>query len=389
MKNDCYIIGKSLVCSLGSTQEQITNTLFNLNQENYEDFLQEKFRKKAFYSIEEFPEKVDSRFFDILKKVIDDVLKDACLDLKEKEDLHIFIGSTSMGVSINEEQNKRHFVNDSEKELSNIGYGFIGNFVEEYIGSKQKSLLFSTACTSSINALSYAAQLIKHKKIKKALIIGIELFNKSTFNGFGSFMLLSQNKVYRPFDKRSDGIILGEGCSAVIVSSERKSDDDFRYLSSANICDNFSDTSSDPSGEPIVQTLKKTLENANINLKDIDLIKAHATGSENNNLSESNALTKLFSSQKIKVDVTALKPYIGHTLGACGTNELIVLLYCIQKGFFPACLGFEYPIDNLSFTPLVHHKNISNKVTVLLNFVAFGGNNSSFIFTNKSHNVHP
>jgi len=389
MKSDCYIIGKSLVCSLGSTQEQITNTLFNLNQENYEVFLKEKFRKKAFYSIEEFSQKLDNRFFDILKKVIDDVLQDACLDLKEKEDLHIFIGSTSMGISLNEEQNKKNHHNPDEDELSNIGYGFIGSFVENYIHSKHKSLLFSTACTSSINALSYAAQRIKHNKIKKAIVIGVELFNKSTFNGFGSFMLLSQNNVYRPFDTRSDGIILGEGCSAVIVSSERKSDDDFRYLSSANICDNFSDTSSDPSGEPIFQTLEKTLQNANINLKDIDLIKAHATGSENNNISESNALTKLFNSQKIKVDVTALKPYIGHTLGACGTNELIVLLYCIKKGFFPACLGFEHPIANLSFTPLLEHKNISKKVTVLLNFVAFGGNNSSFILTNKSHNVHP
>lgn len=143
-------------------------------------------------------------------------------------------------------------------------------------------------------------------------------------------MLLSQNKVYRPFDKQSDGIILGEGCSAVIIdSSKKRKKTDFKYISSSNICDNYSETTSNPTGEPIFNCMDKSIKNANLTLNDIDLIKAHATGSENNNSSEANAINTLFDKYKTNTNVTALKPYLGHTLGACGTNEIVFfdLLY--------------------------------------------------------------
>jgi len=314
-------------------------------------------------------------------------LNDAKLSFEEKEDLHIFIGSTSMGISINEEQNDKFCAGLSNDELVNIGYGFIGTFVEEHIKSKHKALLFSTACTSSINAMAHASRLIKYKKIKKAIVIGLELFNKSTYNGFSSFMLLSPSQVYRPFDARSDGIILGEGCSAVVLSTEKKTKDDFKYVSSSNICDTYSETTSDPSGRPILECMEKTIKNANIKLNEIDLIKAHATGSENNNTSESNALNNMFQKWNYKTQVTALKPYLGHTLGASGTNEMIILLYCIENGFFPACLGYENPIENSDFSPLLAHKKVSKQINILLNYVAFGGNNSSMIISNKSQHV--
>ncbi|MDC0932242.1 beta-ketoacyl synthase N-terminal-like domain-containing protein [Arcobacteraceae bacterium] len=384
MKNNCYIIGKSLSCSLGTTKESIVKSVKNLDQCNYESFLEEKFKEKNFYKIDGFTSSSNNYFFEILKKVIDDALKDASLSAVDAEDLHIFLGSTSMGISINEEENEKFHNNESNDELVNIRYGFIGTFIEEYIKSKYKSLVLATACTSSINAFSYASKLIMHSKIKKAIVIGIELFNKSTYDGFSSFMLLSQENIYRPFDSRSDGIILGEGCSAVILSADKNKDDDFRYLASSNICDNYSETTSDPTGKPILQCLETTIENANIQLNDIDLIKAHATGSENNNTSESNALNTLFKKWNHKIKVTAIKPYLGHTLGASGTNEMILILYCIENGFFPACLGYQNAIEGSDFFPMIEHEYITSKVNILLNYVAFGGNNSSVIISNKS-----
>ncbi len=384
MDTNCYIIGKSLVCNLGQSKDVITNNLRALNQDNYKSFLDKQFENKVFYSIKDFSDSASTRFFDILKKVIDDALSDASLTDEVKEDLHIFIGSTSMGISINEEQNKKFHDDISADELVNIGYGYIGTFVEEYIKSKYKSLLFSTACTSSINALNHASKLIMHNKIKNALVIGVELFNKSTYNGFSSFMLLSQANIYRPFDNRSDGIILGEACSAIILSSKSKSNDDFRYISSSNICDNYSETTSDITGKPILECIEKTIKNSKISLVDIDIIKAHATGSDNNNTSESNALSALFEKYNTTVAVTALKPYIGHTLGASGTNEMLLLLYCIEEGFLPACLGFENAIEGMKFRPITEHKEVSSTVNILLNYVAFGGNNTSIIISNKS-----
>lgn len=384
MKNDTYIRGKALFCNLGNNKKEITQNTNTLNQDNYLCFLEEKFRNKAFYEIKDSYSSQKDKFFTILKKVIDDAIIDANIKSDDKKDLHIFIGSTSMGISLDEETNKKFYEKKHQDELSHIGYGYIGTFIEEYLQSKHKSNIFSTACTSSTNALAYASKLINHGKIKKAIVIGIELFNKSTFDGFSSLMLLSANKVYRPFDEKSDGIILGEGCSAIVLDSSKNKEDDFKYISSSNICDNYSETTSNPSGEPIFDCMNKSIQNAKLSLDDIDLIKAHATGSENNNSSEAKAINSLFNSYKTNTNVTALKPYLGHTLGACGTNEIVFLLYCIEEGFFPATLGYEKSEHQLEFLPLSSHKNHSKKATVLFNFVAFGGNNSSIILSNKS-----
>lgn len=75
-----------------------------------------------------------------------------------------------MGISIDEETNIKFHEEKHIDELSHIGYGYIGTFIEEYLQSKYKSNIFSTACTSSTNALAYASKLIKHGKIKKKLL---------------------------------------------------------------------------------------------------------------------------------------------------------------------------------------------------------------------------
>lgn len=380
---NAYIIGTSLVCNLGDSALSITSRLKNLNQNNYLDHLKQVFKERLFYSIESPKTSNLERYHYILDKVIFNAIKDANLTKEEQEELHIFIGSTSMEMGSNEEYRTAYKNHTSDAFFKNIGNGSIGEYVEQRLNSKYKALLFTTACTSSVNALAYASKMIEQKQIKRAIVIGLELFNQSTYGGFSSLMLLSKNQVYRPFDKNSDGIILGEGCSAIILSAHAKTQNDFKYCSSANICDNYSETTSDPSGIPIFNTLDKCLSKSNFSLKDIDCIKAHATGSENNNSSEAKAIKTLFEKYNTTTHVTSLKPILGHTLGACGTNEIVLMLYAIQEGFLPATLGFETPAEDVVFTPLETHTNITKKAAILFNYVAFGGNNSSILISNK------
>lgn len=380
---NAYIVGTSLVCNLGDSPLSITRKLKNLNQNNYLDHLKEVFKERLFYSIDSSKTSQLERYHEILDKVICNAINDANLTQEEQEELHIFIGSTSMEMGSNEECRAAYKNHAHTSLFTHIGNGGIGEYIEQRLNSKYKALLFTTACTSSVNALAYASKMIEQKHIKSAIVIGLELFNQSTYGGFSSLMLLSKNQVYRPFDKNSDGIILGEGCSAIILSSNPKTASDFKYYSSANICDNYSETTSDPSGIPIFNTLDQCLSKSNFSLKEIDCIKAHATGSENNNSSEAKAIKMLFEKYNATTPVTSLKPILGHTLGACGTNEIVLMLYAIQAGFLPATLGFETPAEDVVFTPLKAHTPTSQKAAILFNYVAFGGNNSSILLSNK------
>ncbi|PLY05909.1 MAG: beta-ketoacyl synthase [Arcobacter sp.] len=379
-----YITGSSLICNIGDNYLDISTNLKNMTQKSYENNIKDILKDKTFYKINNYELSQEERYKKIIQKVVFDAIKDAKLTKEEQEDLHIFIGSTSMEMGANEEYKMQYEKGKSNLEFKDIGNGSIGEYIESLINSKHKSILFTTACTSSVNALAYASKMINAKKIKRAIILGHELFNKSTYGGFSSLMLLSQNKIYRPFDKRSDGIILGEACSAIVLDSKKNHEEDFKYLGFANVCDNYSETTSDPNGIPIFNTMKSALDNASLNLNDIDCIKAHATGSENNNSSEAKAIKQLFQTYNTNTKVTSVKSIIGHTLGACGTNEIVLMLYAIKNNFLPATFGYKEPASDVEFVPIEENTSIINKQTILFNYVAFGGNNSSIILSNRA-----
>ncbi len=379
-----YIRGYSLNCSLGNDDLTIIKKIKTINQDNYERYLTEAFKEKTYYKIYDTFSSQKDRFEKIVKDVIEDCVKKTNLTKEEQKDLAIFIGSTSMGVSINEEINALYKIGESNFEFNHLEYGSIGTYVEDILESNHKAILFSTACTSSANAFCYASKLIEKKQINRAIVIGIELFNHTTFDGFSSLMLLSEQNIYHPFDTRSDGIILGEGCSAIILDSTPSSENDFYYVASKNVCDTYSETSSNPNGIANFESMNQALNNAKLTLKDIDFIKAHAAGSQNSNSSEANALSLLFKEQQHKVPITIIKPFIGHTLGACGTNEIVFILMCLHNNFIPPTLGCEDKIDELESCPIPKSILIQNKrISVLFNFVAFGGNNTSIILSNK------
>ncbi|WP_375724334.1 beta-ketoacyl synthase [Arcobacter sp. KX21116] len=381
--NKVYITGSSIISALGNNKKDSVEKIQEITDDNYFEYLKDNFQELKYYQIKKNFVSNEEKFYSILEEVVLKAIEDAKLSKDEAKELHIFLGSTSMSISIVEEQHLKYKKGQSSDEIKNIGYGEIGNFIENLISSKYKSTIIQTACTSSANAICHASDFIKNNKIKRALIIGFEFFNYTTYRGFQSLMLLSKSGEYKPFDINSDGLILGEACSAVILESEKKEENDFEILSSSNSFDSYSVTSSNPNGEVTLSCMEEALNKANLSIDKLTCLKAHATGSENSNLSEVVAIDKLFKKYNQKTDVVILKPYIGHTLGACGTNEVVLLCESIKNSFLPKTINFYEKYNNIDFTPLLKSKEI-DKATILFHFIGFGGSNTSMILSNES-----
>jgi 3-oxoacyl-[acyl-carrier-protein] synthase-1 len=377
-----YITGSSLICALGNDKFQSIQTAKKIDTTNYKDFFQDNHDGFNFFKINQTFKNEKEKFYTLLEDAVSQAIEDANLSQEEQKELHIFIGSTSMSISINEEQSQLYYNNQSTKMLEEVGYGNIGTFVEKLVDSKYKATILQTACTSTANSIAYATEFIQANKIKRALVIGLELFNKSTYKGFESLMLLSKNGIYKPFDKESDGLILGETCSVVIVDSVQKDNSCFKIIATNTSFDNYSITGSNPSGETTCNSMQKALKKANLTPKDLTCIKAHATGSENSNLSEAKALDTLFKAYNETADIVILKPFLGHTLGACGTSEIVLLCEFIKEGFIPKTLNYQNGYDDISFEPLLENKSVSN-TTILFQFIGFGGSNTTLILSNK------
>lgn len=380
------ISGSKVNCSLGEDIDEIVSLI--KAKKYFLDFipldLTDSNISKPYYRMPRFKDKSNGdragQFYEILYDTVRGAFEDAELTSDEIVETAIFFGSTSIDIPIYESYYEKSAIEESNfHRVEARGYGKIANEIAEHFGSTESNYTFTTACTSSANGLLYAASMIQRKFFKRAVVIGYDFFNCIGLYGFESLKLIA-NSVYKPFDKNRDGIVMGEGCGAIVLEAKEERQDDFCFLGGANICDIQNVTAHDIEGRAIARVIKEALANSNIETRDISAIKAHATGSDHNDLAECKGIKKVFGADT--PPVTGIKPFIGHTVGASGVIESILITESVKRGFFPASLGFKDYDEELGIRPITENLPIEQG-TFLFNFFGFGGNCTSFVLSNK------
>ena len=236
---------------------------------------------------------------------------------------------------------------------------------------------FSNACTSGFSAIDAARSLIAAGQIDEAIVVGIELANRSTLAGFAAMELLSRTHC-QPFDAKRDGLVLGEAVAAVRLSAKPAT---WRITGLCTGLDAYSTTGPDPQGGPIAKVAVDCLKEAKINPADIELVKLQAAGSPGTDLAEANALRQIFGNTL--PPLLSLKPYLGHTLGASGVAELVTLLACLTLDQIPATAGFKKVDPEIALFPMVDRSN-AHIQRALLNLIGFGGGLASMIIERRT-----
>jgi 3-oxoacyl-(acyl-carrier-protein) synthase len=137
-------------------------------------------------------------------------------------------------------------------------------------------------------------------------------------------------------------------------------------------------TSASPDGSAMLSVMQQALSTAALAAGDISAIKAHGTGSEDNDMAEAAAMRGLFGDTL--PPFTAIKRYIGHTLGACGAIETAVFLACVRDGFLPHTAGFVQTDPELGVQPLMSALPAGSG-NYMYNFFGFGGNYASLLIS--------
>lgn len=325
-------------------------------------------------------EDVPSRFFGVLLNTVGRTIADAGLPPDALGGMGIFLGSTAMNIPIFEEQYASSDAGKWDYLTQNAaGFGVIADGVARKFGIHGPCFTFCTACTSSANALLYAAALIAQGELERALVIGYDLYNHLGYYGFESLKLLSSS-AYRPFDQRRDGVIMGEACGAVILDADPRRDGDFRILGGANACDTYNVALHNTDGQVVARVMRQALDKVGLPPGAVAAVKAHGTGSYPNDLTECNAMRQVFGARV--PPLIGLKPYVGHTVGASGVVELILFSESVRAGFLPATPGFEVLDEELGLVPLAHREPADPGV-FMLNYFGFGGNCTTLMIGNK------
>jgi 3-oxoacyl-(acyl-carrier-protein) synthase len=281
---------------------------------------------------------------------------------------------------------QQYFNNNADGNIHDVVAHDCGESTEKiglYIGATKILSTISTACSSSVNSIMYAARLIRNGIVDCVIAGGTDSLTSFTLNGFNTLMILDKQHC-RPFDDSRAGLNLGEGAGFVVLESEKSAKARnakllARLSGFANANDAFHQTASSPDGFGATMAMRNAIAMSGLKPEQISYINVHGTGTQNNDLSEGTALRNIFGDNIPKFSST--KPFTGHTLGAAGGVEAVLSVLSIQHGLIYPNLNFSTPMNELGISPnteLVKGAQIDH---VLSNSFGFGGNNSAAVFS--------
>lgn len=297
------------------------------------------------------------------------------------------ISSTSVGgMDMTEKYYYDYLENDEHRKyIEGHHVGDSTQKIAKQLGIKQSLVTtISTACSSAANAIMFGARLIKSGTLDRVLVGGSDCLSKFTINGFKTLMILSDT-YSTPFDENRKGLNLGEAAaflvleSDAIVAAENKKV--LAYLKGyGNANDAHHQTASSENGDGATQSMQKALNIAGMKAMDIDYINAHGTATGNNDLSEGNAIIRVFG--ETVPDFSSTKAYTGHTLAAAGGIEAVYSILALQNNVIYPNLNFKTQMKEFQITPQTKLKE-KELHTVLSNSLGFGGNCSTLIFSKE------
>ena len=370
-----YLRGVGLACALGADAESCVDVLMR-GQVRPEcvrlDGLAEP-TEVAYYRIPDGAALFDPRRFERhLPAVAGAAVRQAGLTAAEVRAMPLFLGSSCFSIGLAEHEYAMALAagDPAAIPMPRVGYGYLAELVEKSIGCRGGSFTYNTACTSSANAVLGALRALQLGRYRHALVVGAELANLTTLAGFSGLQLLASE--LRPFDMKRSGIVLGEGVGAVVLSTEAGRDGSLRVRGGASNCDGYSVATANPEGESVTAVLRQALAAIQLRPEEVRGIRAHGTASPAGDAAEAAGLARVFETLP---PVTVLKPYLGHSLGACGVNELVLYAGALSRGQLPATPGFDVPDPDLGLQPLT--RAVPAPVgTYLLNHFGFGGSNT-------------
>ncbi len=317
-----------------------------------------------------------------------------------------FISSGRLGVAFSSTHGSptvqrdiyKTFYSKSKAEFSSIGaVDYLKSMVHttavnitRMFGITGRVIASSTACTTSSQSVGFGYEAVKYGMQDAMICGGADEYDTTTVAVFDN--LLACSTAYndrpectpRPFDADRDGLVVGEGAGAVLLEEYEAAKKRGAPILAEVIgfsCNNNGGDLILPNLEGITSTLKFALADAGLHPAEVDLISAHATATKMGDVIEAQAIAGVYGDSPL---ITALKSYMGHTMGSCGAIELILNLYMMEKGFVAPILNLDNVDKRCAMIRHVRELTETDiKIAAIQNF-AFGGVNTCLIIRNGS-----
>ncbi len=259
-------------------------------------------------------------------------------------------------------------------------------------GARGPNMALATACATWTNAIGEAAAMIRRGAADVMLAGSSEAaILPLTMAGLNVMTALSTRndapeKASRPFDKDRDGFMMGEGAGMLVLESL-----EFAQARGAKILCEFSGygTSDDAyhisapaeNGAGAAISMQRALEDAGLNITDIDYINAHGTSTPLNDKSETAAIKTVFGEHAYKIPVSSTKSMTGHLMGASGSLEAVFCAKILNECILPPTINYETPDPQCDLDYVPNESRKAAPRHVMSNSFGFGGHNAVLILS--------
>ena len=265
-----------------------------------------------------------------------------------------------------------------------------GNLSITY-GFKGPNYAVATACASATNAMGDALRSVRLGETDMVITGGTEAaITRMGLAAFQNMKALSTRNdepsaASRPFDADRDGFVLGEGAGLLVFeelehAKARGAKIYAEVLGYGTTSDAGHITAPDPEGHGAAAAMRAAIDDAGVSTDDVDYINAHGTSTPLGDKAETQAIKAVFGEHAYKTKISSTKSALGHSLGASGGIEAVILCKTIETGTIAPTINYETPDPecDLDYTP---NSSVPYDVKVAMsNSFGFGGHNACVVF---------
>ena len=330
------------------------------------------------------------------REALDDAgLQPSDLSVEERRAYGVVMGTGGGGLAFTEEQYKYHYTDapgtPSVYTIPSSTHGGLSSELSMAFGLRGLSHVVSTGCTSSTDAVAYAAEHVALGRQDVMLAGGSDApLAPGILRGFCLMKVLTEDwndapeRASRPFSRDRTGMVLGEGAWVYVLEeyerARRRGARVYAELTGYGAtCDAYHRVRLEDTGEEPARAMRLALEAAGRRADEVDYVNLHGTSTALNDRIETQALKLALGAEARRIPMSGTKSQIGHPQGASGAAGLGAALCALRTGIIPPTINLDEPDPacDLDYTP--NHAREREVRVALCNCIGFGSKNSALV----------
>jgi 3-oxoacyl-[acyl-carrier-protein] synthase II len=317
------------------------------------------------------------------------------LSLDERRAFGVELGTGGGGLAFTEQQYEYWYVGPTNKAsvytIPSSTHGGLSSELSMAFGLRGLSHIVSTGCTSSTDAIAYAAQHIALGRQDMMLAGGVDApIAPGILAAFNLMTVLTNewnaepHRASRPFSRNRSGMVLGEGAWIYVLEELNHARDRGAQIYAeitgyGATCDAYHRVRLAEDGSEPARAMRIALNDAGVEAKDIDYVNLHGTSTVLNDRIETSALKLAFDGHAARIPMSATKSQIGHPQGASGAAGLGAALCAMHTNRIPPTINLDDPDPDCDLDYVPNEAREANVKTVLCNCIGFGSKNSALV----------